>query len=85
MSLGKGIGQQTGGTLSSDSAEARRILAVIEQVSIGDIEDYCGAKAAKFVYDMRQWLAETGGCMLTGKQLFFLREVKDQLVEKGII
>src|SRR5580692_2258357 len=45
-SLGRGLGQRTGGTAESDSAEAERILLMIDNVDIEIIEGVCGERAA---------------------------------------
>ena len=82
-----GLGQQTGSDSPlADAAEALRILAIIEGADTDVIEYHCGAKAAKFVWDMRQSLInDENKFTVTGKMLFFLRDVRDQLVEKGIV
>jgi hypothetical protein len=50
------------------------------------IEYHCGAQAAKFVWDLRHSLIDDAAKFtVTGKQLFYLRDVRDQLVEKGIV
>ena len=86
MSTVRDLGQQTGGTASSDADEARRILDMMEHTPFDDIAAYAGQKAADFIADMRESRdLYRATFAVTGKQLFFLRSVKDQLVEKGII
>jgi hypothetical protein len=84
-SLGSSIGQQTGGTARSDADEAKRILSMIENVHADVIEAVCGGKAAQFISEMqvRRW--NGGPLCVTGKQLFWLRELKDKLVDKGYV
>ena len=86
-SLGRGIGQQTGSESPfGDALEAQRILKVIANVELDLIEDQCGAKASKFILDMRRSLVfGLQSFRVTGKQVFVLRSIKDQLIEKGII
>jgi len=83
-SLGKGLGQQTGGTPESDTREAVRILSMIAGVSIGTIEEELGADPGRFIRDMRAAMAFPK-FEVTGKQLFYLRDLRDRLVEKGLI
>ena len=84
---GTGLGQITGADSPlADASEARRILAIIEGADTDTIEYHCGPKAAKFVRDMRQSLMNDGiKFSVTGKQIFYLRDLRDQLVEKGIV
>ena len=86
-SLGRGLGQQTGSDSPfGDALEAQRILKVIANVELDLIEDQCGAKASNFIRDMRCSLAfGPSNFRVTGKQVFYLRGVRDKLVEKGIV
>ena len=80
-----GLGQQTGSDSPlADAAEALRILAIIAEAGLDTIEYHCGKKAASIVHDMRTSV-DKPSFGLTGKQLFALREIKDQLIEKGIV
>ena len=87
MSLGRGLGQQTGSESPfGDALEAQRILKIIAHVELDLIEDQCGIKASKFIRDMRCNLAFGPlSFRVTGKQVFYLRDVRDKLVEKGIV
>ena len=84
-SRGSGIGQQTGGTADSDSAEAKRILTMIVDVDIDVIEGVCGERAATFIKEMRVRLSFGGPLCVTGKQIFFLRTIKDALIDRGYV
>jgi hypothetical protein len=84
-SRGSGIGQQTGGTADSDSAEAKRILTMIADVDIEIIEAVCGERAASFIKEMRGRLSFGGPLCITGKQTFFFRTIKDALVDRGYV
>jgi len=84
-SLGNGIGQQTGGTAQSDADEAKRILSMIENVHGEVIESVCGGKAAQFISEMQVRRRNGGPLCVTGKQLFWLRDLSQQLVEKGYV
>ena len=86
MSIGKGIGQQTGGTSYDDRDEALRIVRMIAEASHEDIETACGLEAANFVRDVRVMVGfGKSPIPVTGKQLFWLRDIKDKLIEKGIL
>ena len=86
MSRGRGIGQQTGGDEYGDALEAQRILKIIADVSVEDIYEHVGVRAGNLIRDMRTSLAfGVSNFRVTGKQLFFMREVKDSLIEKGLI
>jgi hypothetical protein len=85
-SFGRGLGQITGSDSPlADASEARRILAIIAEAGLDTIEYHCGKKAASIVHDMRASISFGPSFSLTGKQLFALREIKDQLIEKGIV
>jgi hypothetical protein len=83
-SLGKGIGQQTGGSASSDAEEAQRILKIITNVSADSIAEHCGTNAASIITYARTGLGHNN-LYITGRQLFAMRSIKDQLIEKGIV
>ena len=86
MSLGRGIGQDTGSDEYGDSLEAQRILKIIADVSVEDIYEHVGVRAGNLIRDVRSSLAfGMPNFRVTGKQLFFMREIKDSLIEKGLI
>jgi hypothetical protein len=84
-SLGRGLGQTTGGTAQSDAEEVRRILKIISDVSTDDIILHCGSKASAFVADIRNAASFGPAFRVTGKQLFYAREIRDKLVYKGVV
>lgn len=84
-SLGVGLGQCTGGTAQSDSAEASRILDMIANIDGEVIVAVCGYRAYSMVSQMRDTHRSGRVLRVTGRQLFFLREIKDQLCEKGYL
>ena len=85
-SLGKGIGQQTGGTAQSDGQEARTLLGMIAPCGIEVVKEICGDRAAGFVAEqVGRSNAIVTHFTVTGKQLFWLREIKDKLVDRGVI
>ena len=85
-SLGKGIGQITGGNAMSDGKEAIRLLRMITPCGIDTVTEVCGANAAKFVSEQTDRSnATVTHFSVTGKQLFWLREIKDKLIERGLI
>lgn len=79
-----GLGQDTGGNDQARSAEARRILQIIELADINVIEHHCGPKAGKFMLDIRHGVGQPN-FSVSGRQLFWLREIKDTLIDKGVI
>jgi hypothetical protein len=84
-SLGRGLGQRTGGTAESDSAEAKRILLLLANVDGEVVASVCGQKALSFIIEMQIRRANGGVMCVTGKQVFYLRDLRDQLVEKGYV
>lgn len=84
-SLGKGIGQTTGGTAESDADEMRRILTLIANVDDEVIHAVCGQKSEVFVSEMQHRRANGGPLCVTGRQLFFARDILSQLTEKGYV
>lgn len=83
MSAAKGIGQQTGGSITDNKLEAARILDLILTVPYDKLEDELNQWQLQFIDDIRSLLRR--GSAVTGKQIFKLRETKDELVEKGIL
>lgn len=79
------LGQQTGSDPYEQRHEAQRILTMIANISVEGIKESCGIKAADFVTEVRVWLAMGMQEEITGRQLFFLRDVKDKLLDKGLI
>jgi hypothetical protein len=85
-SRGYGLGQQTGGTALSDGQEARRLLAMICPCGIDAVTEVCGSAAAEFVKSQSERSnAIVTHYAVTGKQLYWLRDIKDKLVERGLL
>ncbi len=86
-SAGEGLGQQTGsGSAPADGQEARKLLAMITPVGREMVELHCGSKAAKMVAEETERSnAIVTHYTVTGRQLFWLRDIKDRLVERGIL
>lgn len=79
-SAGKGLGQQTGGTRCEDANEALRLLQMIARISVTRIGELCGMKAADMIERLRFEQAH-GYISVTGRQLFFLRDIKDRVLD----
>jgi hypothetical protein len=81
------LGQCTGSESPlGDSLEAQRILKIIAHADLDIIEHHCGERASDFIRDMREKSAHgIDSFKVTGKQIFFLRDLRDQLLEKGLI
>ena len=81
-SAGKGLGQQTGGSATMDTAEAGKIMSMIDPIDELALADTLSEKEFKFIHDIRVSIAFGS---VTGKQLFWLRDIKDKLVDAGVI
>lgn len=84
----RGLGQTTGGTRSSDAAEAAEIIKMLCSKSGMEsaVREYCGEKAVKFVHEqVESYNAHVTHFSVSGKQLFFLRDIKDKLIEAGVL
>lgn len=81
------LGQQTGGDEISNGHEARAILRMItSQVNKVDMMEVLDDRAMKFLEDM----VERANTFVThfrvsGKSLFWLRDIKDKLIDKGLL
>lgn len=85
-SLGKGLGQQTGGGATSDADEAMKLLKMVELAGGSELVGaILGEKSANFVDQLITQAAIYNELHVTGKQLFWLRDIKDRLVERGYI
>jgi len=84
-SRGVGLGQRTGGTAQSDADEAKRILKMLAPgESRQEFAEALSRKENTFLHE--QMLASLFPLYsVTGKQLFWLREIKDKLIERGLI
>jgi len=84
----KSIGQDTGKSFLDNGREAREILGMLcSQDGIREaVTEYCGERAANFVeQEVERSNATVTHYSVTGKQLFWLRDIKDKLIEKGIL
>lgn len=81
----RGMGQTTGGTHNSDRDEAVSILQLMAHCSIDQIEQVAGERAGDFVTDLRVELSLGAELLISGKRLFWLRDIKDKLIERGIL
>jgi len=81
------LGQCTGSDSPfGDALEAQRILKIIAHADLDVIEHHCGGRASDIVRDLRFRLAfGLASFRVTGKQVFALRTIKDQLIERGLI
>jgi hypothetical protein len=87
-SLGKGLGQQTGGDEWGDAAEAITIFKMICNKSglRKQAADVLTPEAFRFLEDqIDRYNTTVTHYRITGKQLFWLRDIKDKLVEAGIL
>jgi hypothetical protein len=90
-SLGKGVGQCTGGTAQSDAAEAYRLLRMIGSCPWDDDDGPLDTNTRRFIGEQMDKLrgqdeqAARAHYRVTGKMLFWLRDAKDKLCEKGIL
>ena len=84
-SRGRGLGQQTGGNWSSDEQEARKLIAMTANVPLDTILQAVSYQAYRIVEEYRHKLALGRELEPTGKQVFFLRDIKDKLLEKGLL
>ncbi len=83
------FGQFTGKTgQDADRGNAREAMVILG--IIGDVTNKVRLALTErehaFLIDMRAKLGQYGlGLCVTGRQLFYLRDVKDRLVMKGVI
>jgi hypothetical protein len=78
----KKLGQYTGGSDADRTRVAISILTMLEMVSHTDMRD----EDKEFVLDMLEKRAMYGAALLvTGRQLFWLRDVKDKMIAKGAL
>jgi hypothetical protein len=87
MSLGRGIGQQTGGDEWGDALEFKRILKmIVDGCKRSEMEQVLDSKSMAFLTEqVARANAIVTHFRVTGKQLFWLRDIKDKLVERGIL
>lgn len=85
-SRGKELGQQTGGTADSDRDQALRIIGMIAPIT-GNLPRDQKILSDKDLFFARAQILESlfTNYSVTGKQLFWLRDIKDKLVEAGVL
>lgn len=87
------LGQQTGTDSVANAAEAGKLLGMITRAcsSREELEEATDIRTGHFISDLIQrtggygdwfWL-ETDPLTVSGKQLFWLRDIKDKLIEAG--
>lgn len=80
---------QTGGTAEMDAAEAWKLLEMMEHLSLEQIGEELGSARMVFINDLRKLKKNspvTGAVIfVTARQLFYLRDVKDALMERGLV
>jgi hypothetical protein len=86
-SLGRGIGQQTGGDEWADALEFKRLLKmIVDGCKKSDMQQTLDAKSMQFLEEqVERANSIVTHFRVTGKQLFWLRDIKDKLVERGLI
>ena len=86
MSIGKGIGQQTGNDEWADSLEFKRLLNMVLECPKADMQRVLDSRSIVFLEDqVNRVNAVVSHLRVTGKQLFWLRDIKDKLVERGLL
>ena len=84
--LGRGLGQQTGNDEWADALEYKRLLKMILECPKIDMQRVLDTKSLAFVeQEVDRVNATVTHFRATGKQLFWLRDIKDKLVERGLI
>jgi hypothetical protein len=69
------LGQETGGTPEENRDEARKLIELIVLLDYESLPD----RDLHFFEDMRNRLVFPK-CTVSGKQLFYLRDIKDKLL-----
>lgn len=82
------VGQDTGGDARRHQEEGIKILKLL--ISVDPKEQYTEGNLSQweveFLYDMHERVAARGlSSNFSGREVFRLREIKDKLVEKGVI
>lgn len=80
------LGQDTGNDRLGNGREAAQLLKLICSAGKAAVLEHCGEKASQFVSEEVERLNATVTHFgASGKQVFWLRDIKDKLVEKGLI
>jgi hypothetical protein len=75
-----GLGQDTGGDWESRAREAHKIMLFLVEF-IGD--DRLSIKEQMFIQSVRDRQQRTGRATVSGKQLFWLRDILDKVTQRG--
>ncbi|HXN71602.1 MAG TPA: hypothetical protein VN861_03505 [Candidatus Acidoferrales bacterium] len=85
-SLGKGIGQVTGGTAQSDTERAITLLKMIGSCPWDEDDGPLDGRTRDFIRAQFERYEVYGvSYVVTGKQLHWLSDAKDKLVDRGIL
>lgn len=81
-SLGHGLGQTTGGTPEMDKAEAIRILKMIKDTDWADPppDGVLNSGERALIASMLAGSRDVENFTVTGRQVFYLRDVKEKLL-----
>lgn len=89
-SSGRGLGQQTGGSAATDRDEAMKLLGMMHQVDLNDkkVIRCLSPTDHDFLDELMDryenfYTRDFG--VITGRQLFWLRDIKDKLVSAGLV
>lgn len=81
------LGQNTGKpSYVSNTPEAIMLLNLIGKPDREEVQTHLNQQEYTFLVDMyEKWSQYGRGLVVTGRQLFYLRDVKDKLIDGGII
>ena len=82
---GAGIGQVTGGTAQSDAERAFTLLKMIGSCPWDEDGGPLDGRTRHFIEEQMARFQSNPASTITGKQLHWLSDAKDKLVEKGIL
>lgn len=72
---GKGLGQQTGGSLRENKEEAARLVKMLDHLPTQNLTEW----EQTFLRSVEATVKDPGG-RVTGKMVFKLRDIKDKLI-----
>lgn len=78
------MGQDTGGTQEDRNVEANKLMAMMN-LGRERWRDYLTVWELGFMTDMYNRWMDGGIAPVSGKQLFRLRDIKDKLIEAGVV
>ena len=85
---GNGLGQYTGADALANGREAKELICMIASVENAGvtIKRVCGDLAFEFVNaQLERYNTIVTHFTVSGKQLFWLRDIKDKLVDAGVL